>query len=103
MAIVLAADLLEKHLVVLIHDEDVNDTEARAEAQGIAPSDLGHGPVVGVDGSNHHLARLGSHRPRAGGADRAAASLVESAIDRKSTSGSVPPVSLMILRARCSR
>jgi hypothetical protein len=65
MAIVLAADLLEEQLVVLIHDEDVNDAEARSQPKNVAAGDLGQGAVVGVDASNHHRARLGSHRPPA--------------------------------------
>jgi hypothetical protein len=35
MAIVLATDLLEEQLVVLIHDEDVHHAEAHALAQDV--------------------------------------------------------------------
>jgi hypothetical protein len=106
MPIVLAADLLKKQIAVLIHDEDMHDAKARAEAQHIAARHLAHRAIIGIDASNHHRARLGSHRPRRAWHYTPTGRLVESAIDRKSTagsgsdSGSAPPVSFLIVSAQ---
>src|SRR5690349_13125822 len=103
MPIVLAADLLKKQIAVLIHDEDVNDPKARAEAQHVAARHLTHWAIIGVDASNHHRASLGSHRPPPRVALHAGGRLIESAIDRKCTagagsnSGSSLPVSFVII------